>query len=202
MVAAVCALGIAGVFSVGAAQQPMTRDSMRFGPRRMGMMRDSARMMPDTARMRMMRERVEERFGQMAQQQLGLTDAQAQQLRAAFHAHLDRRAELAQRQMAVQRGIRGQLQPGVAADRDSLSRLLDAQLRLRHEQVQQEEQLEHEVGFLSLVQRARFMQMMRTFEQRIQEIRMRQMRQMQGMDPAQGPFAPRPNQRPMRRPPG
>ncbi|MFI5213994.1 MAG: hypothetical protein ACHQU8_05590 [Gemmatimonadales bacterium] len=208
LVAAACALGMAGVCSTGQAQQPMpgggmppmARDSMRFGPRRFGMMRDSARMGPDTARMRMMRERVEERFGQMAQQQLGLNDQQTQQLHAAFHAHLDRRAELAQRQMAVQRAIRGQLQPGVAADRDSLTRMLDAQLRMRHEAVQQEEQLQRDLGFLTPVQRARFMQLMRTFEQRIQEIRMRGMRQGMGPGgPQQGRWGQR--QRPMGGPP-
>lgn len=183
---------------VARAQQPvnppMIADS---APMRPGMMQD-------TMRARMLRERIEQRFGQMVQQELQLTEPQMQQLRGAVRAHTERRRELAQRQQAVNQAIRFQMRPGIAADRDSLARLLDAQTHLRVEHVQQEEQLERELGFLTPVQRARFMQMMRTFEMRIQEIRMRQMRQMRGMGPGgpqQGPWGPRPNQRPMRRPP-
>jgi hypothetical protein len=178
------------------AQQPMTpgamsadtppptwRGMMRPGMMRPGMMAD------DTMRARMLREQVEQRFGRMVQQELQLTEPQMQQLRGAVRAHTERRRELAQRQQAVNQAIRYQMRPGIAADRDSLARLLDAQTRLRVEHVRQEEQLERELGFLTPMQRARFMQMMRTFEQRIQEIRMRQMRQMQGMRPGEpGPW--------------
>jgi hypothetical protein len=144
----------------------------------------------------MLRERVEQRFGQMVQQELQLSEPQMQQLRGAVRAHTERRRDLAQRQQAVNQAIRWQMRPGIAADRDSLARLLDAQTHLRVEHAQQEEQLERELGFLSPMQRARFMQMLRTFEQRIQEIRMRQMRMMQGMGPEPGPFGPRPMRRP------
>ncbi len=183
------------------AQQPVapgamgadTPPPMRPGMMRPGMMRPGM-MMQDTMRARMLREQIEQRFGQMVQQELQLTEPQMQQLRGAVRAHTERRRELGQRQQAVNQAIRYQMRPGIAADRDSLARLLDAQTHLRVEHVQQEEQLEHELGFLTPVQRARFMQMMRTFEQRIQEIRMRQMRQMQGMGPEgpqPGPWGPR-----------
>ena len=191
---------------VARAQQPvnppMIADSAPMGPGMMrpGMMRRGM-MMQDTMRARMLRERIEQRFGQMVQQELQLTEPQMQQLRTAVRAHTERRRELAQRQQAVNQAIRFQMRPGIAADRDSLARLLDAQTHLRVEHVQQEEQLERELGFLTPVQRARFMQMMRTFEMRIQEIRMRQMRGMGPGGPQQGPWGPRPDQRPMRRPP-
>ncbi len=178
------------------AQQPMTPGAMsadtpppmRRGMMRPGMMRPGM-MADDTMRARMLREQIEQRFGRMVQQELQLTEPQMQQLRGAVRAHQERRRELGQRQQAVNQAIRYQMRPGIAADRDSLARLLDAQTHLRVEHVQQEEQLERELSFLTPMQRARFMQMMRTFEQRIQEIRMRQMRQMQGMRPGEpGPW--------------
>jgi hypothetical protein len=179
------------------ASPPMSVDTppMRPGMRRPGMM-GQGRMMDDTGRAQMLRERVEQRFGQMVQQELQLTEPQMQQLRVAVRAHTERRRELAQRQQAVNQAIRWQMRPGIAADRDSLDRLENTRTHLRVEQAQQEEQLERELGFLTPVQRVRFMQMMRTFEQRIQEIRMRQMRRMQGVGQEPGPFGPRPMRRP------
>jgi hypothetical protein len=195
----ILALGAALPLAVR-AQQPMTPGAMsadsapmRPGRMRPGMMRPGM-MADDTMRARMLREQIEQRFGRMVQQELQLTEPQMQQLRGAVRAHQERRRELGQRQQAVNQAIRYQMRPGIAADRDSLARLLDAQTHLRVEHVQQEEQLERELGFLTPVQRARFMQMMRTFEQRIQEIRMRQMRRMQGMGPGgpqPGPWGPR-----------
>jgi hypothetical protein len=192
---------------VAHAQQPMapgatsadTPPAWRPGMGRQRMMRPG--MGGDTARARMLREQIEQRFGQMVQQELQLTEPQMQQLHAAMRAHQERRRELAQRQQAVNEAIRYQMRPGIAADRDSLSRLLDAQTHLRVEHAQQEEQLDREVNFLTPVQRARFMQMMRALEQRIQEIRMRQMQRMGPGGPQQGQWGPRPNQRPMRQPP-
>jgi hypothetical protein len=184
---------IAALPPVARAQQPPAPQSADTPPpMRPGMMGDTGRAW--------MVQRVERRFGQMVQQELQLTEPQMEQLRGAMRAHQERRRELGQRQQAVNQAIRFQMRPGIAADRDSLARLLDAQTHLRVEHVQQEEQLERDLGFLTPVQRARFMQMMRTFEQRIQEIRMRQMRQGQGMGPGPGQFGPRPDQRPMRRP--
>lgn len=179
--------------AVARAQQPAATDTPP--PMRPGMMGPM-----DTMRAQMLRAQIEQRFGQMVQQELQLGPQEMQQLRAAVRAHTERRRELAQRQQAVNQAIRGQMRPGIAADRDSLAKLLDAQTHLRVEHAQQEEQLERELGFLTPVQRARFMQMMRTFEQRIQEIRMRQLRQMQGMGPGPGPWRPGPDQRPLLRP--
>lgn len=190
---AVIALALAP--AVASAQQPMIAQDTPPG-------RD---MMPqDTARARMLREQVERRFGQMVQQDLQLSEPQMQQLRGAMRAHQERRRELAQRQMAVMQAIRFQMRPGIAADRDSLARLLDTETQLRVEHAQQEGQLERELGFLNPVQRARFMQMMRRFEDQVQEIRRRRMQQRMGGFGGPGmrpgpwlrPMNPPPNQRP------
>jgi hypothetical protein len=174
------------------AVDPMVQDTPPPGP---GMM------LRDTARMRMLRERIEQRFGGMVQQELQLSDPQMQQLRGAMRAHQERRRELALRAMAVNQAIRFQLRPGVAADRDSLGRLLEAQTRLRVEHAQQEERLQRELGFLNPVQRARFMQMERRFEEQVQDIiRHRQMQRMGGGFGGQG-ARPGPWRRPMNPPP-
>ncbi len=191
---------LAAPLSPARAQQPAAPGT-DTPPMQPGMRRPVMEPGPmDSMRAQMLRGQIEQRFGQMVQQELQLSEPQMQQLKAAVRAHTERRRELAQRQQAVNQAIRWQMRPGIAANADSLSRLEDARAHLRVEHAQQDEQLERELGFLTPVQRFRFMQMMQTFEQRIQEIRMRQMRRMQGMGPEPGPFAPRPNQRPLRRP--
>ncbi len=188
---AVIALALAP--AAAPAQQPMMEQDTP-PPMRPGMMQD-------TMRMRMLREQVERRFGQMVQQDLQLSEPQMQQLRGAMRAHQERRRQLAQRQMAVMQAIRFQMRPGIAADRDSLARLLDTETQLRVEHAQQEGQLERELGFLNPVQRARFMQMMRRFEDQVQEIRRRRMQQRMGGFGGPG-TRPGPWRRPMGPPPG
>ena len=157
-------------------------------------------MMPqDTAHVRMLRQQVEQRFGQVVQTQLQLNESQMQQLRAAMRAHQERRRDLNQRFMAVNQAIRGQMQPGVAANQDSLAKLLEAQSRLRVERVEQENQLERELTFLDPVERVRFMQMLRRFDDQVQEIVRRRQGMMGPMGPGGGmrrPWPPRMGPRP------
>ena len=79
---------------------------------------------------------------------------------------------MAQRQRAVQDAIRGQLQPGVAANADSLRRLMDArdQNRTALAQLDREEDKEM-AGYLSPVQRARYQVMRQRLQERIAEMR-------------------------------
>jgi Spy/CpxP family protein refolding chaperone len=129
------------------------------------------------AQLQMLRQQVEERFGRMVQNQLQLTEPQMQQLRTAMRASEDRRREIARRQQDLQRGIGDQMQPGRAANQDSVSRMLDRMAHTRTEMAQSDEQFMRELGFLTPVQRARLAMMLRRFEERMQQIRQDRMRQ-------------------------
>ena len=176
---------------MGADTPPMWRQAMRpSAPGQRG----------DPAQMERLRQQVEERWGRMVQQELQLNDQQMDRVRAATRPHQDRRRDLGRRRMDLERGIQGQMQPGVAANQDSLSRMLDAMGHLRVEDAQSDEQLNRDLNFLTPVQRARFFMMSRRFEERLREIRERRMGgepmpMMQRPEPGpddQRPPAPRP----------
>jgi hypothetical protein len=154
----------------------------------------------DTARQRLLREQVQQRFGLMVQRQLRLTEPQMTQLRSAMRAHTERRRELGQRETGVRQAILDQMQPGRPADQDSLNRLLQTAGRLRVERAEQEQRLERELNFLDPVQRTRYLMMLKAFEERVQDIRRRAMGAGAGMGGGMGqglqprrPF-PRPNE--------
>jgi Spy/CpxP family protein refolding chaperone len=128
---------------------------------------------PDFERVRELRRRVEEQWGRMVQTELQLNDQQMDRLRAAMRANQDRRRDIERREMDLQRAIEGQLQPGVAANQDSLNRLLNALAQARGSRAQSDQQFMRELDFLTPVQRARLLFMMRRFEERIGEIRRR-----------------------------
>ena len=167
----------------GQAGRPMAADTpppAAWGP---GMMEGPGGPRGDPERMRELRQRIEERWGQMVQQELQLNDQQMQRVRTATRAHMDRRRDLMRRRMDLERAIGQQMQPGVAANNDSLGHMLDAMGRLRVEDAQSDEQLNRDLSFLAPVQRARFFMMQRRFEDRMREIRGRR---------DMGPMRPRP----------
>jgi len=194
------ALVMAGATAASAQQperaMPITPEpeSLRYLPPAPG---------PDPERARALRQQIEERFGTMVQARLELTEPQMQQLRVAMRANQDRRRDLMRREMDIRRNMQRQMQPGVAANNDSLAQLLDQQGRLRVELAQSDEQFRREVGFLPPVKQVQLMQMMRNFEERVQDISRRR-----------GPGGPGGDRRPMmgqerapqrgqeRRPPG
>ncbi len=125
----------------------------------------------DPARAQMLRAQVEERFGRMVQTDLQISDGEMQRIRQAMRANQDRRIAIMRREQDLRLAIGRQMQPGVGADNDSLSRMLDATSHLRLERAQSDDQFVRELAFLPPVKRARLMFMMQRFEQRVQEIR-------------------------------
>lgn len=117
-----------------------------------------------------LRQRIEERFGQMVQAQLNLTEPQMTQLRTAMRSNQDRKRDIMRRQQDVQRAIQGQMQPGQAANADSLNRLLNAAGQGHVDMAQSDQQFQRDLSFLTPVQRARLMMMMQRMEQRMREI--------------------------------
>lgn len=113
-----------------------------------------------------------ERTARLAKERLGLTDAQLQRLEqsnARFAPQL--------RQLAVQeREIRGQLtqemRAGNSANQQHVSELLDASLRLQKQRIAVVEAEQKELaGFLTPVQRARYIFLQQQFKKRADELR-------------------------------
>ena len=119
-----------------------------------------------------LRQRIEERFSQRVQEQLGLTDEQTTKLRATSRTYGERRRQLEARERALREALTGQLRPGVAANQDSVARLTRdlVDLRVTYAETWREEMgdLSH---YLTPVQRAQLYVMRDRLLQRVQEIR-------------------------------
>jgi len=187
---------LAAAFAGGvAAQNPPQAmpDSMRPMMRdRMPMMGPGQRMAPED-----IRAQIEARWGQMVQTQLGLSDQLMDRLRTAERANQDRHRDLSRREEDLRRTVQNQLQPGVAANSDSLNRALDALAAIRVQHAQSDQQLLRDLSFLTPVQRARYAIMARRFQERIEDIRERRPL-MQGEVRPMAPGARRPAVMPRR----
>jgi Spy/CpxP family protein refolding chaperone len=163
VMAAVVAVVAAGS---AAAQNPPPADTMRVPMRQRMPMMGGQPMAPEQVR-----AQIEARWGQMVQNQLGLSDQLMDRLRTAERANQDRHRDLSRREEDLHRVVQGQLQPGVAANSDSLSRALDQLAAIRVQHAQSDQQLLRDLSFLTPVQRARYVIMARRFRERIEDIR-------------------------------
>jgi hypothetical protein len=140
-----------------AAQRP---DTMRQRPPR------------DTVEAQRLRAQIEQRFSEHVQQELKLTPDQATKLRASQERFGTRRRALMQQQQERRRALDGQMQPGVAANPDSVRKLLDGLRAGRAEMLKIEQDEDQDMaGYLNPVQRARYQQMREHFMQRVNEMR-------------------------------
>ncbi len=161
--------------------------------------RDSLTAQSDTAEAGRLRREIEKRFSERVQQDLKLTPDQATKLRATQERFGTRRRSLMQQQMERRRALDDQMQPGIAANSDSVRKLMDGMRAGRAEMVKIEQDEDQEMsGYLNPVQRARYQQMREQFMRRIVEMRMER-REQRGMAPRRGMGAPGPRLRGGRR---
>ena len=148
-----------------------------------------------------LRQQIRERWNARVRQDLNLSDDQAAKLQGTEQKFTQQRVELAQRQRTVNEALRGQLQPGVAANSDSVRRLMDARDRNRAALAEIERNENREVsGYLTPVQQARYQMMREQLRRRIQEIREQRRRRSEMMGPRRAPGRPREAKPPRRRP--
>lgn len=137
----------------------------------------------DTAEAGRLRAEIERRFTDRVQQELRLTPDQTAKLQASQERFGARRRALMQQQMARRRALDGQMQPGVAANSDSVRKLMDGLSSGRAEMLRIEQDQDQEMsGYLTPVQRARYQQMRERLMQRVGEMR----REGRGMGRGQG----------------
>jgi hypothetical protein len=153
--------------------------------------RDSAAR--DTAEARRLRAQIEDRFAQRVQQELKLSSDQTSKLRATQERFGTRRRTLMQQQMQRRRALEDQMQPGVAANSDSVNKLMEGIRAGQAEMLRIGQDEDRELsGYLNPVQRARFQRMRERFMQRVGEVRqMRREREGMGRHPGVRPGRPR-----------
>src|SRR2546429_8395523 len=148
-----------------------------------------------------LRQQIRERWTARVRQDLNLSDDQAAKLQGTEQKFPQQRADLAPRQRAINEGLRGQLRPGVAANSDSVRKLMDARDRNRAALAEIDRNESREVsGYLTPVQQARYQMMREQLRRRIQEIRGQRRRRSEMMGPRRAPRRPREAKPPRRRP--
>ncbi|HET7791254.1 MAG TPA: hypothetical protein VFK78_10720 [Gemmatimonadales bacterium] len=150
----------------------------------------------DSIRLENLRQQVQERYNARAHQVLGLSGAQA----ARFDSTQDRvwpeRRSLMLERRRVNQALQWQMRPGVAANADSVSKLLETRRRTNAALLSVDDKEDRELaGYLTPVQRAQYQQFRQGFRERVGEV----MRH--GGIPGRGrPQGPRAGARPRRRP--
>jgi hypothetical protein len=140
----------------------------------------------DTAEAARLRTQIEQRFSDRVQQDLKLSSDQATKLRTSQERFGTRRRTLMQQQMQRRHALDDQMQPGVAANSDSVRKLMDGIRSGRAEMLKIEQDEDQEMsGYLTPVQRARYQQMRERFMARVGEMRM-QRREGRGMGQGRG----------------
>jgi len=135
--------------------------------------RDSARAPGDTAEAGRLRQEIERRWNERVQQDLNLSSDQATKLRATQERFGNRRRDVMQQQLVRREALQSQMQPGIAANSDSVRKLMDGIQTGRADMLKIEQDQDREMaGYLTPVQRARYQQMRERFIQRIGEMRM------------------------------
>ena len=128
----------------------------------------------DTPEVLQLQQRIRERWNERVRHDLNLTNDQAAKLQATEGRFLERRRDLARSQRGVGEALRNELQPGVAANSDSVRKLMDARQKNRAALAQLDQDEDREIaGYLNPVQHARYQAMREELRRRIQEIRER-----------------------------
>jgi len=150
----------------------------------------------DSAEAERLRAQIEERFAQHVQQELRLTPDQATKLRASQERFGTRRRDLMRQQMERRRALQDQMQPGVAANADSVRKLMDGFQAGRADMLKIDQDEDREMaGYLTPVQRARYQEMRARLRQRVNE--MREQRREGRMGPGPRTRRPGPGRRPI-----
>lgn len=118
-----------------------------------------------------LRGQIEETFMRRAAEELGLTEEQSAKMSRVVLAAGERRRDLEDEQRRLQVALDGQFRPGVAANADSVNRMID---RLGQNRVSYAESFRDEMKelqpILTPVQRGQFLKMRDRLLQRIREL--------------------------------
>lgn len=119
-----------------------------------------------------LRQQIEGRFGQRLSQELGLSDEQSVKVRGILASWAVRRRNLEREERQQRAQLAAAMRPGVAANDQVVTRLVDAVLATRAAMVQtHRDEMTELATVLSPVQRAQYLLLRDRLIQRVQEIR-------------------------------
>jgi hypothetical protein len=132
----------------------------------------------DPARAEQLRQRIEQRFGERLREELGLSDEQASRLRISLAALAARRRGMEQDERRMRQALAYQLRPGIAANADSVAKLVDALTnhRIAYAQTFRDEMRELST-ILNPVQRGQYLMLRDRLMQRAEELRQGRLQQ-------------------------
>jgi hypothetical protein len=126
-------------------------------------------------------QQITERFMENYRQQAGLSPEQNQKFRAVAQRSFEQRRERQQKERDLWNALESQMRPGVAANSDSVSRLLDAIVTSRAAAIDQAKADQKEFStFLSPVQRAQLFLAFERLQRNIETQVQRRLQMMQG----------------------
>ena len=124
----------------------------------------------DSARLEGLRAEVRDRFRARAHELLGLNADQAVRFDSALSRAWAERTQDMMSRRRINMALQEQMRPGVAANSDSVSKLLDARQRVTQSLFQVDDREDREMaGFLNPVQRAQYQEFRQRFRERIAE---------------------------------
>ena len=119
-------------------------------------------------------QQVRERIGRVVQQQLGLTDAEAQRLQQVNQRYEAQRRDLVRQEREARIGLRRELQRGDSASQPRTDTLLDALLDVQRRRLDLVQAEQRDLAqFLTPVQRARYLALQDQMRRRVEEMRRR-----------------------------
>ena len=126
-------------------------------------------------------QQITERFMENYRQTAGLSADQNQKFRAIAQRSFQQRRERQQRERQLFQALQAQMRPGVAANSDSVNRLLDAIVASRESAVEQAKADQRDfAAFLTPVQRAQLFLQFERLQRNIEDVIQRRMQRIGG----------------------
>jgi hypothetical protein len=123
-----------------------------------------------------LRQQVMMRFLQAYRSQAGLTPDQDRRFTEIFRRSAEQRRALQERQQQIWQALEGQMRPGIAANADSVAKLLDAIVAQQAAMVEQTRSEQRDYAqFLTSVQRGQLVLMTERLQQQVQDVIRRRM---------------------------
>lgn len=119
-----------------------------------------------------LRQMIDERFGQRLKEDLGLTDEQAAQLRGVQASIAEKRRVLQGQELQLRAALANQLRPGIAANPDSVAKLVNALTAQRAAFAQTfQDEMRELAAFLNPVQRGQYLLLRDRLMMQVEELR-------------------------------
>lgn len=126
---------------------------------------------PPTGNRAALEQQFRERTAKLTQQRLGLTDAQLRRLEQTNARFSPQVRQLAAQERDIRRQLRQEMMAGNSANQQRVGELLDASIRLQKQRIAIVESEQKDLaGFLTPVQRARYIALQAQFRKRAAEL--------------------------------